>query len=39
MGKIRRKFEAEFKRRVVEQIKTGPMAAITFLLGPSVAEL
>ena len=39
MGKIRRKFEVEFKRRVVEQIEAGPMAGIAFLLGPSVAEL
>ena len=25
MGKIRRKFEVEFKRRLVEQIETGQM--------------
>ena len=39
MGKIRRKFEAEFKRRVVEQMKTGQLSGITFLSDPSVAEL
>ena len=39
MGKIRRKFEVEFTRCVVEQIETLPLAGITFQPDPSVAEL
>ena len=42
MGKIRRKFEVEFKRRLVEQIETGQMtlsaAARQYQISPSVIQ-
>ena len=42
MGKIRRKFEVEFKKRVVEQIETGQMglsaAARQYQVLPSVIQ-
>jgi transposase-like protein len=42
MGKIRRKFEVEFKRRLIEQIKTGEMtpsqAAREYQISPSVIQ-
>ncbi len=31
MGKIRRKFEVEFKRRLVEQIETGQIEGLPIL--------